>query len=70
MILQELLNGIPCTVTGDTLRTVEDTFRLKEYIKEHNPKSAVLAGGGFGGFGGGGRAAVSKGGYEKPLCYA
>ena len=24
MILQELLNGIPCTVTGDTLRTVED----------------------------------------------
>ena len=30
-----------------TLRTVEDTFRLKEYIKEHNPKSAVLAGGGF-----------------------
>ncbi len=30
-----------------TLRTVEDTFRIKEYINKHNPKSAVLAGGGF-----------------------
>ena len=30
-----------------TLRTVEDTFRIKEYIREHQPKSAVLAGGGF-----------------------
>lgn len=30
-----------------TLRTVEDTFHLKEYIRRHNPKSAVLAGGGF-----------------------
>ncbi|MEH2958115.1 FAD-dependent oxidoreductase [Candidatus Merdisoma sp. JLR.KK006] len=30
-----------------TLRTVEDTFRIKEYINEHHPKSAVLAGGGF-----------------------
>lgn len=30
-----------------TLRTVEDTFRIKEYIKKHQPKSAVLAGGGF-----------------------
>jgi len=30
-----------------TLRTVEDTFRIKEYINEHSPKSAVLAGGGF-----------------------
>ena len=30
-----------------TLRTVEDTFRIKEYINEHQPKSAVLAGGGF-----------------------
>ena len=29
------------------LRTVEDTFRIKEYIKKHRPKSAVLAGGGF-----------------------
>ena len=30
-----------------TLRTVEDTFRIKEYIVNHKPKSAVLAGGGF-----------------------
>ena len=30
-----------------TLRTVEDTFRIKEYINAHSPKSAVLAGGGF-----------------------
>lgn len=30
-----------------TLRTVEDTFRIKEYINRHHPKSAVLAGGGF-----------------------
>lgn len=30
-----------------TLRTVEDTFRIKEYIEEYNPKSAVIAGGGF-----------------------
>lgn len=30
-----------------TLRTVEDTFRIKEFINENKPKSAVLAGGGF-----------------------
>ena len=30
-----------------TLRTVEDTFRIKEYIRQDHPKSAVLAGGGF-----------------------
>jgi len=30
-----------------TLRTVEDTFRIKDYIREHAPKSVVLAGGGF-----------------------
>ena len=30
-----------------TLRTVEDTFRIKAYISENHPKSAVLAGGGF-----------------------
>ena len=30
-----------------TLRTVEDTFRIKEQIRKHRPKSAVLAGGGF-----------------------
>ena len=30
-----------------TLRTVEDTFRIKKFIDENSPKSAVLAGGGF-----------------------
>ena len=30
-----------------TLRTVEDTFRIKAYISAHRPGSAVLAGGGF-----------------------
>ncbi len=30
-----------------TLRTVEDTFRIKEYIDKNHPKSAILAGGGF-----------------------
>ncbi|MBQ7091982.1 MAG: FAD-dependent oxidoreductase, partial [Clostridia bacterium] len=30
-----------------TLRTVEDTLRIKEYINKHAPKSVVLAGGGF-----------------------
>ena len=30
-----------------TLRTVEDTFRMKDYIHAHHPKSVVLAGGGF-----------------------
>ena len=30
-----------------TLRTVEDTFRIKDYIRQNHPKSAVLAGGGF-----------------------
>ena len=30
-----------------TLRTVEDTFRIKDYINKNHPHSAVLAGGGF-----------------------
>ena len=30
-----------------TLRTVEDTFHIKEYIRRNQPKSVVLAGGGF-----------------------
>ncbi|MCI8993261.1 MAG: FAD-dependent oxidoreductase [Eubacterium sp.] len=30
-----------------TLRTVEDTFRIKKYIDENHPKSSILAGGGF-----------------------
>ena len=29
------------------LRTVEDTFRIKEFIRTNHPQSAVLAGGGF-----------------------
>lgn len=30
-----------------TLRTVEDTFRIHEYIKDHDVKTAVIAGGGY-----------------------
>ena len=30
-----------------TLRTVEDTFRIKEFINQNGPKSAVMVGGGF-----------------------
>ncbi|MBQ2819132.1 MAG: FAD-dependent oxidoreductase [Clostridia bacterium] len=30
-----------------TLRTVEDTLKIKSYIDAHHPKSAVIAGGGF-----------------------
>jgi NADPH-dependent 2,4-dienoyl-CoA reductase/sulfur reductase-like enzyme/rhodanese-related sulfurtransferase len=30
-----------------TLRTVEDTFQIKEYINKNHPQSVVLAGGGF-----------------------
>ncbi|MBQ9955588.1 MAG: FAD-dependent oxidoreductase [Eggerthellaceae bacterium] len=30
-----------------TLRTVEDTFRIKDFIEREHPRSAVLAGGGF-----------------------
>lgn len=30
-----------------TLRTVEDTFKIRDYIDRNHPKSAVLAGGGF-----------------------
>lgn len=30
-----------------TLRTVEDTMRIRDYIDKEKPKSAVLAGGGF-----------------------
>lgn len=30
-----------------TLRTVEDTLKMKKYINEHHPKSAVVVGGGF-----------------------
>ena len=30
-----------------TLRTVEDTFRIREYIEEKRPRRAVVIGGGF-----------------------
>ena len=30
-----------------TLRTVEDTFRIKNFVNENTPKSAILVGGGF-----------------------
>ena len=30
-----------------TLRTVEDTFRIKEFVEHNKPKSAVMVGGGF-----------------------
>ena len=30
-----------------TLRTVEDTFAIKDYIRQNRPRSAVLVGGGF-----------------------
>ena len=30
-----------------TLRTVEDTFRIKDFVDRHKPKSAVMVGGGF-----------------------
>jgi len=30
-----------------TLRTVEDTFRIKEFVNQNKPKSAVMIGGGF-----------------------
>lgn len=30
-----------------TLRTVEDTLRIREYLDEHRPQSAVVVGGGF-----------------------
>ena len=34
-----------------TLRTVEDTFRIDDFIKEKSPKSALVIGGGFIGLG-------------------
>ena len=30
-----------------TLRTVEDTLRIREFVEKHKPRSAVLAGGGY-----------------------
>ena len=44
--------AMPKGVSGNlpqlfTLRTVEDTLKIKEFVTTHHPKSAVLAGGGF-----------------------
>ena len=30
-----------------TLRTVEDTYRISDYVKTKNPRHAVIIGGGF-----------------------
>ena len=30
-----------------TLRTVEDTLRIRRFVEEQKPKTAILAGGGF-----------------------
>ena len=30
-----------------TLRTVEDTLRIRRFVEDQKPKTAVLAGGGF-----------------------
>ena len=43
---------VPGVVQGElervfTLRTVEDTLRIHDFVKKHKPKTAVLAGGGF-----------------------
>ncbi len=38
---------LPGTDLVFTLRTVEDTLRIKRHIEAHRPQSAVLAGGGF-----------------------
>ena len=38
--------GLGCE-TLFTLRTVEDTLRIKAFVERHKPRSAVLAGGGF-----------------------
>lgn len=50
-----------------TLRTVEDTFRIKNYIQNAHPKSAVLAGGGFIGLELAGEPAEAGDG-KSPLC--
>lgn len=53
LILSPGAKAVKPTMTGmdlDTvfsLRTIEDTFRIKEYIRTVHPKSVVLAGGGF-----------------------
>ena len=40
------LPGVDCGRVF-TLRTVEDAFRIKEFVDSHQPRSAVMVGGGF-----------------------
>lgn len=40
------LTGIDCERIF-SLRTVEDTFRIREFVEKQKPKSAVIVGGGF-----------------------
>jgi len=44
--VQPRLPGVD-TAKVFTLRTVEDTFRIKDFVAQNNPRSAVIAGGGF-----------------------
>ena len=41
------LGGLDSNKKIFTLRTVEDTFKIKKFISENKPKSAVVVGGGF-----------------------
>ncbi len=41
------LGGLDSNKKIFTLRTVEDTFKIKKFISENQPKSAVVVGGGF-----------------------
>ena len=50
-----------------TLRTVENTFRIKEYIDRNHPKSAVLAGGESAGAGDGGHHRPASQTVDEPL---
>ena len=43
---QPPLPGVACNRLF-TLRTVEDTFRIREFVTRQRPRSAILAGGGF-----------------------
>ena len=43
---QPPLPGVACDRLF-TLRTVEDTFRIREFVTRQRPRSAILAGGGF-----------------------
>lgn len=54
-----------------TLRTVEDTFRIKEYMDTHRPKSVVLVGGRLHRAGAGGESpGAGHGGHHCPAAEA